>query len=87
MIEGLDLKRVRDRENAAIDTLEIDRLRLSLGRSAHGVVSAKDPVVTFDNGDLATRRSTIDVLCKVRLHPHPRGRKTFNPDTVTITWR
>ncbi|MCG2623003.1 hypothetical protein LVY72_13960 [Arthrobacter sp. I2-34] len=29
-IEGLDPKRVRDRENAAIDTLEVERLRLSL---------------------------------------------------------
>ncbi|AGP31195.1 DNA recombinase [Corynebacterium terpenotabidum Y-11] len=87
LIEGLDLKRVRDRVNAAIDTLEVERLRLSLGRNAHGVVSSKDPVAAFDNGDLATRRSTIEVLCEVRLHHHPRGRKTFNPDTVTISWR
>ena len=87
LIEGFDLKRVRDRENTAVDTLEVERLRLSLGHSAHGVVSAKDPVTAFDTGDLASRRSTIDALCQVRLHPHPRGVKAFNPDTVAITWR
>jgi DNA invertase Pin-like site-specific DNA recombinase len=87
IIEGLDLKRIRDRENAAIDTLEVERLRLSLGSFPHGVIGAKDPVATFDGGDLAARRSTIDILCKVRLYTHPRGLKVFNPDSVGITWR
>ncbi|KHL01591.1 recombinase family protein [Sinomonas humi] len=87
LIEGLDLKRIRDRENAAIDTLEVERLRLSLGMSHNSVLKARDPLSAFDAGDLALRRQAIEILCEVRLHPHPRGVKAFDPDSVTVTWR
>ncbi|MDJ0356056.1 recombinase family protein [Paenarthrobacter sp. PH39-S1] len=87
LIEGFDLKRIRDRENAAIDTLEVDRLRLSLGISHNSVLEAPDRLAAFDAGDLGLRRSTIEVLCEVRLFPHPRGVKTFNSDSVSIMWR
>lgn len=87
LIEGFDLKRIRGRENAAIDSLEVERRRLSTGASANGVVDAQDPVAAFEAGDLGIRRSTIDTLCEVRLYPHPRGVRTFNPDSVGISWR
>lgn len=87
VIEGFDLKRIRGRENAAIDSLEVERRRLSTGAFANGVVDAQDPVAAFEAGDLGIRRSTIDTLCEVRLYPHPRGVRTFNPDSVGISWR
>ncbi|MCG2621771.1 recombinase family protein [Arthrobacter sp. I2-34] len=87
LIEGFDLKRIRDRENAAIDTLEVERLRLSLGSSHTSVLGQRDPAAAFEAGDLGVRRSTIGALCTVRLYPHPRGMKSFNPDSVSIMWR
>lgn len=87
LIEGFDLKRIRVRENAAIDTLEVERLRLSLGMAHNSVLGASDPTSTFDTGDLALRRQAIDILCEVHLFPHPRGVKAFNPDSLAITWR
>ncbi len=33
------------------------------------------------------QRGAIDALCQVRLLPHPRGVKAFNPETVQITSR
>lgn len=87
LIEGLDLKRIRDRENAAIDTLEIDRARLSLGMTHNSVLEAPDREGAFDAGDLALRRQAIEILCEVHLFPHPRGIKAFNPDSLAITWR
>lgn len=33
------------------------------------------------------RRTVIDVLCTVILHPAPRGRRTFDPDSVEIQWK
>lgn len=87
LIEGFDLKRIRDRENAAIDTLEVERLRVSLGNSYNTVLGGRDPVAAFDAGDLASRRTSIDVLCEVHLFPHPRGVKVFNPDSIAVTWR
>lgn len=87
LIEAFDLKRIRDRENAAIDTLEIERLRLSLGSFHSSVLGAEDPVAAFDTSDLANRRLSIDILCEVHLFPHPRGVKAFNPDSIAVTWR
>lgn len=81
------LNRVTDDREAKIRALEAERTKLSSSTMMGSVFSAKNPVAAFDAGDLATRRSTIDVLCEVRLHPHPRGKKGFNPDSVTITWR
>ena len=87
LIEGFDLKRIRDRENAAIDTLEVERLRVSLGSSYNTVLGRRDPVAAFDDGDLASRRTSINILCEVHLFPHPRGVKAFNPDSIAVTWR
>lgn len=81
------LNRVTDDREAKIRALEAERAKLSSRTTMSTVFNAKDPVTAFDTGDLATRRSTIDVLCEVRLHPHPQGKKGFNPDSVTITWR
>lgn len=81
------LNRITDDREAKIRTLEAERAKLSSGAAMGRVFGAKDPVQAFDDGDLATRRSTIEVLCEVELHPHPRGKKGFNPESVTITWR
>lgn len=86
VIEGRDLKRIRQKAEAEIATLEAERTKLTATDSASGVLNADDPVAAFDAGDLGVQRSVIDALCSVELHPHPRGKKTFNPDTVTITW-
>ncbi|MDK1359653.1 recombinase family protein [Arthrobacter sp. zg-Y1219] len=87
IIEGFDLKRIRDRENAAIDILEVERLRLTVTTSAHAVLGSSDPVGTFDAGDLGLRRSTIEMLCEVHLFSHPRGVRIFDSDSLSITWR
>ena len=87
LIEGFDLKRIRDRENAVIDTLEDERMRLTVPSAAHTVLTSSDPVGTFDAADLGLRRSTIKVLGEVHLFSHPRGVKKFDPDSLSITWR
>ena len=81
------LNRITDDRETKIRALEAERAKLSSGSTMSAVFGAKDPAQAFDDGDLATRRSTIEVLCEVQLHPHPRGKKGFNPDSVTITWR
>lgn len=86
-IDGAHLKRTRDREGAAVAALEAERIRLTAGSSASPILGAEDPVAAFNHADLATQRAVVDVLCTVRLHPHPRGRKAFDPDTVEITPR
>lgn len=86
MIEGRDLKRVRDHEESAIAVLEAERLRLASSTAAGAVLGAHDPAAAFTAADLGARRSVIEALCQVKLHPHQRGVKSFNPETVSIIW-
>ncbi|WPB91129.1 recombinase family protein [Streptomyces malaysiensis] len=85
IIEGFDLKRIRDRENARIDALEAERRKLTATVGLSPVLDAKDPVRAFEDADLAIKRRVIDFFVEVRLYPHPRGRKTFDPETVKVT--
>lgn len=85
VIEGFDLKRIRERENTAIAALEAERRSLTVTTDLGGVLDAPDPVVAFDAADLMIKRRVIDFLCEVRLHPAPRGRKAFDPETVKVT--
>lgn len=57
------------------------------GSALNPVLSAEDPREAFDRADLGLRRSVIDVLCEVRLQPHPRGVKQFDPESVKVVWR
>src|SRR5699024_948632 len=81
------LNRITDDREAKIRTLEAERAKRSSGAAMGRVFGATEPGRAFDEGDLATRRSTIEFLCEVERHPHPRGKKVFNPESVTITWR
>ncbi|MNW69074.1 hypothetical protein D3C74_479980 [compost metagenome] len=51
------------------------------------MLDAKDPVEAFDDADLMIKRRVIDFFMTITLHPHPRGKKTFDPATVQITPR
>lgn len=84
VIEGFDLKRIRERETTAIAALEAERRSLTAATDLGGVLDAPDPVVAFDAADLMIKRRVIDFLCEVRLHPAPRGRKAFDPETVKV---
>jgi site-specific DNA recombinase len=87
VIEGKDLKRVRARAEAEIAKLDVERTQLTASSAISSILNAEDPVVAFNAADLGVRRKVIDILCVVRLHPHPRGVKKFNSDTVSITKR
>lgn len=84
IIEGYDYKRIKDRENTAIAALETERRSLTATTDLGGVLDAKDPVKAFDYADLMIKRRVINFFCTVRLYPHPRGKKGFDPETVKI---
>lgn len=84
LIQGFDLKRIRDAENALIEKLEDERRGLMTDADLGSVLGAADPVTAFDDADLAVKRRVIDALMDVYLLSAPRGRKTFDPATVRI---
>lgn len=87
VIEGRDLKRICERTEAEITKLDVERTRLTASSATSPTLNAPDPVAMFNAADLGVQRKVIDILCEVRLYPHPRGVKKFNPDTVATTWR
>lgn len=87
VIEGRDLKRIRDAAEARIAQLETERLLSGQAAGLAPVLGADDSSEAFLNASLAVQRHVIDALVTVTLLPQPRGKKGFNPDSVVIEWR
>ena len=87
IIEGRDLKRIRDAAEGRIAQLEAERLTRGQAAGLAPVLGADDPSQAFLDASLEVQRQVIDVLVTVTLLPHPRGKKAFNPDTVVLKWR
>lgn len=85
LIEAFDLKRIRERALGLISELELERRTLTAGLGLSSVFDAHDPVAAFDESDLMGKRRVINHLVEVRLYPHQRGKKTFDPATVKVT--
>lgn len=62
-----------------------ERARLHGDSGLAAMVAAADPVAAFDAAPLGIQRSVINSLVDVRLHRAPRGRKTFDRSTISIT--
>lgn len=86
LIDGALYRRIKDQADAEILRLETERLGLITSTNALPVVAAKSPVDAWDEADLATRRSVLQDLCKVYLHPQQRGQKGLAEGSVQIEW-
>lgn len=87
IIEGHDLRRVRDAAEARIHELEAQRLLSGRLGALVPLLRVEDPAKAFVEGSLDLRRQVIDSLATVTLYPQPRGRKGFDPASVEIAWR
>ncbi|RIQ21257.1 recombinase family protein [Jiangella rhizosphaerae] len=74
---------------ADLDHVNARRARLTAATGpAAAVLTAPDPVAAFDTlTSLMIRRAVIDLFAEFTLHPAPRGRRTFDPETVRVEWR
>lgn len=86
IIEGRDLKRIRDAAEARIQELEGQKLLHGRGGALAPILGVSDPAKAFEDASLDLRRQVIDALATVTLLPQPRGRKGFNPESVGIEW-
>ncbi|HEV7980591.1 recombinase family protein [Amycolatopsis sp.] len=86
-IDGPRYKVSTEKVKAKLAEARLTQARLSTRSAAASTLSAVDPVAAFDTAPLMIRRNVVDALCSVKLSPTPRGRKTFNPDSVNIAWR
>lgn len=87
IIEGHDLKRVRDAAEERIQELEAQKMLQGRTGALLPILGVDDPATAFKGASLELRRQIIDVLATVSLLPQPRGRKGFNPASVEIVWK
>lgn len=87
VIEGRNLKRIREAAEARIAELEAERLLRELGGALVPILGTEDPEAAFREAPLEVRRQVIDTLATVTLHAQPRGRRGFDPASVTVEWR
>jgi DNA invertase Pin-like site-specific DNA recombinase len=87
LIDGRRFKTASDKVKAELATVESAQRRDRAAGAHDGILRAPDPVAAFDASSLMIKRSILDALVTVSLLPAPRGRKTFDPDTVGIEWR
>jgi site-specific DNA recombinase len=86
-IDGRRFRIATEKARAALATAEAALARGNAGRGAAVLLRSADPVATFDAAPLMLQRAALDALMTVKLQPTPRGRNTFDTDTVKIDWK
>lgn len=84
IIEGRDLKRVRDAAEERIQELEAQKALRGRAGLLRPILGTDDPPGAFRAASLEIRRQVIDALVAVTVFPQPRGRKGFDPASVEI---
>ena len=84
IIEGRDLKRVRDAAEERIQELEAQKALRGRAGVLRPILDTDDPPGAFRGASLEIRRQVIDALVTVTVFPQPRGRKGFDPASVEI---
>jgi DNA invertase Pin-like site-specific DNA recombinase len=90
VIDAGELRETRARIDTRLADLESKLADAGRGNAAASVLAAADPVAAWEAtaGQVDRRQAIVDALMSsVRLLPSPPGVRTFDPDTVVITWR
>lgn len=85
LIDGARYKAKAGKINAELVEIERERIKLLAGSSAAALIADSSIAERFQGDDLDVKRTLVEAFIEVRLLPHPRGRKTFNPATVMIS--
>lgn len=87
LIDGRRLHAATTKVEARLAELDATTRRLMADSGPGSVLGAPDPVAAFDAAPLAIRQRVIDALATITLTKGKHGSRTFDPDTVKITWR
>lgn len=87
IIEGADLKRIRDNARDEIQKLKADSVRKSTATALLPILRTAQPWQAFLDAEMETKRAVIDTLATVTLMKVKQGQKGFKPESVTIEWR
>lgn len=85
LIDGARYKSKTSKINAELVEIERKRVKLLAGSSAAAIIAESSIAEQFKGDNLDVKRTLVEAFVEVRLYPHPRGQKTFDPATVKIT--
>lgn len=75
--------RLRDR----LESIAAQLASMARTPALSGLASAEDVGAAWDRLDMDQQRAIIDMLLVVEIRPAGRGARTFDPTTVTLTWK
>lgn len=87
IIEGVDLKRIRDAARDEIQKLKAESVQRASVTAMTPILKTSDPAQAFLDAPMETKRAVIDTLASVALHKAKQGVRGFKPESVTITWK
>ena len=87
LIDGRRFKIATDKANEKIGQLARSLASYEYSTVVGDLVTAPDPVDSFENLDLLGKREVIDTLVKVTILRVKQGKPTFDPESVQIGWR
>lgn len=86
LIDGRRYKVATEKVQAELTVVEAKLARRAMS-AAGGLLLSGDPLTAFNEASLMMQRAAVESLCTVKLYPHPRGRKTFDENTVQVEWK
>lgn len=85
VIDGLRYRAARDRVEASLRA-NLEMQAETFGTPATSqVVASANPTVAYQDASLMIRRAVVDSLVEVRLRRAARGRRAWDPDSISIT--
>lgn len=86
VIDGRRYKAKTEKITARLDKIRSQEAKLLASSGPESVLASEDPVAAFDAASLAIRQHLIDSIAVITLRKGRRGSRTFDPDSVSITW-
>lgn len=85
LIDGARYKAKTSKINAELESVEHERIKLLAGTEAAAIIANSSVADQFRGDNLDAKRALVEAFVEVRLYPHPRGQKAFDPETVKVS--
>lgn len=86
-IDGVRYEIATQKARAELAAAERRLAKLTTSDALADILTAPSPSDAFRNSTLMSRRAVVDALVTVHLHPGTKYSRTFDPESVQITWR
>lgn len=86
-IDARQLERITHRLRPKIEAAKVQARTVDDSPLLAGLVGPGDVQARWDALPLTRRRAVVDLLVEIRIHRAQQGARTFDPESVEITWK